>query len=1519
MKNKMMKKLAAVMAGIMVFTCVPMHNLYAEDTTGQEVVETGDYNNPELTFDTDSENQSQQIETPEPEKDISNQENVEEKNEEELSLQEQNEIEAEDDTQVEVQNEKEELISELNYLFVNKANIALEEQQSFVVSWGEEKSSVDKMELIVENEKQETKNLEIKKKVKNMYLFEDTFEKGIYHVAGLNIVSDGVKKEYTAKDLKVEAYFGVEEEYHGNEKSDYIELESVTEEVPEVETNIITIDDKGTEKTADTVKSALDEVEKGRVAKAKSGAADDLVIVLDPGHDSKHAGAQKNGVKEEVVSLKIAQYCKAELEKYSGVTVYLTREDAACPFPNSKDNIDDIIKRTDWAKTKGADAFISFHINSSTASSANGAEVYYPKGDKDAEKLAEQILGELEDLGLHNRGEKESTGYAVVKHSVRNGFPGFIIEHAFVTNSSDVKWFQSEANLKKLGVADATGIVEHYGLTKMGNKVSVEEGTYVVESVAKPGQVVTIADSSLANQAKVNVATNKKTSSQRIEVKSAGNGYYYLVAEHSGKALDVRGGSSADGTVVQQYTLNTSAAAQKWAFVNAGNGNYYIQSALGTVMEINGSVVQTGKSDKSSAQKWILKKSDYRPIKNGTYTISNKVNKNQVLDVTSGSMNNGANIQLYTTNDTSSQRFEINYVGDGYYRIVSEQSGKSLDVVSGKTENGTNLQQYRWNESGVDAQLWKFVDAGNGYYYIRSKTGNVIDLADKNATKGSNVYMWGMTGVNSQQWKFTTSSYRPIKDGEYVIGNVKDAYAVMTASGTNIQIGAYNNSDYQKFKVTYVSDGYYKIVLSSNGKSLDVANGSTANKANLQLYNANGTDAQLWKFIDAGNGSYYIRSKLGTTIDLLSGKLTAGTNIQMYTTAVSDAQKWVLDAEMAVASERPIEDGTYVIKNLSNTKTALDVEGGSEKNGGNIRLYNYNNSSSQRFEFYYVGNGYYKIMTERSGRALDVQGGSAKVGTNLQQYEWKNVTAQLWKILPAGNGNYYIQSKLGTVLDLNKNTAVSGANVQMNVRGNRTTQKWKIEKSEYKPFANGTYSFRATSSKNQVLDIQNGSKDDGGNLWLYGVNGSQTQNFELTHVKDGYYKIISKNSGKALQYDPKNSGNKSNVYQRTWNGKDEQLWKFVQGYGGSYFIKSKTGRVFDIAGGEIAAKTNVQMYLMNGTDAQKWTLRKENEYKAVKIQNGVYTIQTAAKKSLLLEVKDGSTTNKANVQINVQNDEKSQKFRVTAVSDGYYKIISEKSGKALDISGASMLSGTNVQQYSWNGTNAQLWKFVDAGDGTYYIQSKLGTVLDVQGGKIVAKANVQAYNSNKTEAQKWVLDYDRQSLYKIMGTSTTTVNQMVKLFESSKREYPYTGNEVAPTIQDFCRIYLEEAKAEGIRGEVAFCQAMLETGYLKFGGDVKKEQYNFAGLGATGGGTGGATFPDIRTGIRAQIQHLKAYASKEALKQECVDPRFHLVKRGTAEYVQWLGIQENPYGAGWATGAEYGYKILDLISKLKSY
>ena len=167
--------------------------------------------------------------------------------------------------------------------------------------------------------------------------------------------------------------------------------------------------------------------------------------------------------------------------------------------------------------------------------------------------------------------------------------------------------------------------------------------------------------------------------------------------------------------------------------------------------------------------------------------------------------------------------------------------------------------------------------------------------------------------------------------------------------------------------------------------------------------------------------------------------------------------------------------------------------------------------------------------------------------------------------------------------------------------------------------------------------------------------------------------------------------------------------------------------------------------------------------------------------------------------------------------------------------------------------------------------------------------------------------------YSIMGESSTTAAKMAAWYTARGGVYPEDiySQYGAPTLKDFCRIVYNEAKAEGVKAEVLFGQICKETGFLRFGGDVQPDQCNFGGIGATGGGAAGADFPDVTTGIRAQVQHLKAYASDEPLNQACVDPRFNYVKRCAAIYVEWLGVHENPTGAGWATGINYGYSLRD--------
>ena len=163
---------------------------------------------------------------------------------------------------------------------------------------------------------------------------------------------------------------------------------------------------------------------------------------------------------------------------------------------------------------------------------------------------------------------------------------------------------------------------------------------------------------------------------------------------------------------------------------------------------------------------------------------------------------------------------------------------------------------------------------------------------------------------------------------------------------------------------------------------------------------------------------------------------------------------------------------------------------------------------------------------------------------------------------------------------------------------------------------------------------------------------------------------------------------------------------------------------------------------------------------------------------------------------------------------------------------------------------------------------------------------------------------------KIMGTAAATAAQMESYLKKANPS-------VAQSVIDMIPLYLSEGKAEGVRGDIAFAQSCLETGNFGFSGSaVTLDQNNFCGMGVTSNGMKGNSFATPQLGIRAQIQHLKAYASTAALVNACIDPRFQYVTRGAAPYVEWLGSKENPKGVGWATGAGYGGKILAILKKI---
>ena len=377
----------------------------------------------------------------------------------------------------------------LNYIYVEQPYLESPDTQKIAVSWGDGTENITEMSAVVSGPEGE----EIwyaSEETDTIYLFERAYteqEKGIYQITELNLAIQGVTYTYSLAELGAETVFGVDEEYEGIEQLSLVDDEGMSTDIA-----AYNIDEAGNV----TEKESLEEAINQATAEIPAMMCDDgvqtrntnLVVALDPGHDSSHAGASANGVREEVLTLKIAQYCKAELENYAGVSVYMTRTSAACPHPGGS-SAKDIEQRVADAAKAGASIYVSIHLNSSKSSSAKGAEVIYPNSSwkpqvgADGKRLAELIEDELVGIGLERRaiysknttiGETYEDGsisdYFTVQISAKeHGIPGIIVEHAFVTNSSDVNnYLNNETGLKKLGVADATGIAKYFGLEKEG-------------------------------------------------------------------------------------------------------------------------------------------------------------------------------------------------------------------------------------------------------------------------------------------------------------------------------------------------------------------------------------------------------------------------------------------------------------------------------------------------------------------------------------------------------------------------------------------------------------------------------------------------------------------------------------------------------------------------------------------------------------------------------------------------------------------------------------------------------------------------------------------------------------------------------------------------------------------------------------------------------------------------------------------------------------------------------------------
>ena len=305
-------------------------------------------------------------------------------------------------------------------------------------------------------------------------------------------------------------------------------------------------------------------------------------------------------------------------------------------------------------------------------------------------------------------------------------------------------------------------------------------------------------------------------------------------------------------------------------------------------------------------------------FKAGTYMASSALKSNFVMDVADGSTGAGAGIQLYSSNGTDAQRFEIQKTSDGYYTIQNSKSDLYLTLYTtwADLKNGQQVTQRSY--TGGMSQKWCMEQNNDGTYTVVSAMDScmALDVANGKAFNCAIVQVWETNGTAAQRWSFSSaktarqrldalaaSSKGAVAAGTYEVRSAVRSSAVFdaangyTSNGTAVQVYASNGTDAQRWKVEVGSDGYLTIKNAKSGLALDVTDGKAYSGAKLQLWQPNGTRAQKWVAVADGKGVKLVSAlDEGLVVDLPGASARNGNALQLYSANGTSAQRWMFEA-----------------------------------------------------------------------------------------------------------------------------------------------------------------------------------------------------------------------------------------------------------------------------------------------------------------------------------------------------------------------------------------------------------------------------------------------------------------------------------------------------------------------------------------------------------------------------------------------------------------------------------------------
>lgn len=408
----------------------------------------------------------------------------------------------------------------------------------------------------------------------------------------------------------------------------------------------------------------------------------------------------------------------------------------------------------------------------------------------------------------------------------------------------------------------------------------------------------------------------------------------------------------------------------------------------------------------------------------------------------SGNTNETNNNNNSSTNDSNANNNNTSLNNDSS-DIHSTSNSVNNNVTSSQNNNSSSSNI----NNNVNTSTSSNTNSSSNSSSSTSKTVTTISNNSTSTNTNTNTNININTSTNN-----ATKIKQIVPNGIYIIKTALKSSKVLDINGAsmdnaaNLQIYENVNSMAQKFVITYLEDGYYKIENLKSQKVLDVANASKKNKANVWQYESNNTDAQKWKIEKTSDGKYKFIAKCnGLALEVAGGKKKDKTNVIVYKNKNKKAQKFILK-KIEELPGKTLKNGFYTIRYSKRNKKVLDIENASRNNGANVQLYYANGTDAQKYYIKYLNNGFYKIINVNSGKAIGVEDIDAKKRTNVIQSKWKSNANQQWIIKKTKDGYYTIISRCNDLyLDVAGGKTKNGTNIQVYKKNNTKSQKFKIK------------------------------------------------------------------------------------------------------------------------------------------------------------------------------------------------------------------------------------------------------------------------------------------------------------------------------------------------------------------------------------------------------------------------------------------------------------------------------------------